>query len=1350
MKRHFLAWVVAVLIIMSAGDAPVAAALVRYVGVDTTSAQGWLDTRKAKPNDQGGTNSYGSDGFVLFEWKRANWDWSASQASKNLTFLPSYISSVTHNFAYGYRNDTVYGQLNDVEVSGANHAGALLSGAGWSGNTMTIVRNGTTASTFTLTVASCYDVAANGPMQVWVSSGGAQVRGDLPFAAGKTQYISFQIGPGSTNIDLVFYGTTTCVSAVLFDGLSAQSYPRTDPTIDTAPSPVTAPGADAPWVIFEIDEGYVDSLVNRFRDGWDGYLGLEARLSKIYTSLYALAGVYNVAVLIYPTHLYDANAWGKSNPVAYDTLHPGLLRTLDFFNARGGSNKIKVFFEMYSTGIVTNQNGHLASLAKPPLYFANRSTDHRAGLSMDVNALAAARSAYPNVLVGARFHEIYGADAAERLMGPNYRFTVDAELMNAVIATCGTSGMKLIWNDSSWLNKAPGTDNQTYGFVYSTSNPPYYESRGGYQGTPDYVAIQNNAESTLGSNMCFMIEKNNYHPTSILEYYSSVVGGSLPSWDHFNLTHYTSHPVKSRASARWGMSIQNWFWGEVSNTLCGRYELRGDMVCPVEILGMYIQQCLREGAKYLEFESTEYYWNCEFSPITTPGFAGYTEGAADFSERLNMKRLKDYLLNYNTATTFPDPKLSNTFDANQQAFIENRIDVSAKNYHQATLGVKWTSAASNFFDFYNDGRSWVQQDANRLPSGVLAGTIDAATRADFNGDGVDELIVVRSLAGTRQAQFYNAWHGLMQSDSALVADNAEGTFKGLVAANLIAATLSAGGVVCDPDELIVIRQSGSTLNLRVYQQTANDGLTQITYSALGDSGNSTQVNAISNATMRSATNFQGACALRNATGRWASGQSQPQYSRLLDRIVFLHKNTYLEVRHLTGGVEKKTNLPVGTVNLSGKAIGCGLNADHAQYDELALVRQPASGTSIIDLYATGDSYKLLGSYPLGTTAEAITHLIGGAKSIPYTIANGQSQPAAPHDANHADWESHANGATPGQVDLQQGSATATIPTITQTYASDGFQALKTTVNSGSGSGTNKAVVQFWPAWQAANATTTHMEFAIRAPAGLVYRVAMQENGGWSYHTSPALTHAVNNGWQTVAVPLASFTPVPNMTTLAQNGRSLGTMKLEVLGYGAGGVAGISGTVYLDHVRLRARPPMAAPYQLTHLNWESSTNGATVGQVDYQGGGATATTPLVTRTQSRQGYQAVASTVYSGPASGWNKASYEFWPSWKSVNPKASTIRYAIRAPQNLVYQLHIQRRIGGTFAYYDGPVMVHTRNNDWEDVAMSTALFNMDLSWLQGQSGELGTVLVDVLGYGAGGNAGISGSVYIDAVEFVQ
>ena len=137
-----------------------------------------------------------------------------------------------------------------------------------------------------------------------------------------------------------------------------------------------------PRLIFEIGEGFENSLVSstRSRNKLDNFTVLDAQLANINAALDPLTTAYNVDVLIYPCHMYNATAPGAlSDPLK--RISPGLLHLFDYFESL---DKIGVFLEVYSSGIMTQQVGpRMGTLPPTPLYNATSRPGY-IGLSIDV------------------------------------------------------------------------------------------------------------------------------------------------------------------------------------------------------------------------------------------------------------------------------------------------------------------------------------------------------------------------------------------------------------------------------------------------------------------------------------------------------------------------------------------------------------------------------------------------------------------------------------------------------------------------------------------------------------------------------------------------------------------------------------------------------------------------------------------------------------------------------------------------------------------------------------------------------------------------------------------------------
>lgn len=567
--------------------------------------------------------------------------------------------------------------------------------------------------------------------------------------------------------------------------------------------------ADRTLLVFEIDEGMPGGLTDAH--GQDPDATMARGLERIHRSLAELTDAYDVAVLVYPTHLYDRGAYHEPGATPIDAIHPRLLDLLRFFHARREEHPIKVMLEIYSSGVGTNQNGELARKAKPPLFA--RGADERDGLAMDLDAAEALARRWPDTLLGLRFHETLGSDVVKHAVG--WRgFYFDPELVRAVIDLCKRRELLLLWSDPHWLAQEPREGSYDT-LVYDPDHKPYIERE-------PFRSLLREARDKLGKNVCFSWANNSFHTTWNLQYLDVSVKPSegtparpIAEYILFDQP-YTAFPPKAWPESRWGMSVQPWFWHELAYTLNGRYFMLGELLCPVEIIGAYVRKGLRERAAVIQFEPVSYFFNMQTWYARDHG-AGH-EGTPDYSERIDLVRLKRWLLDANDPTAPPD-RLEAFFDRDQRRYHENDIAEPPHNYSQATLGLIGASGRMWCYDSYVDGRTLLPDATPRFAGPVFAGDVVATVRGELNGDGIDDLAVVkREAGGGLVLELYNAKSGLLYRDPGIVADTEDGTFYALASLNLVARKVGS----CDPDELLVLRRHPETgrLHPRVYQIAA--------------------------------------------------------------------------------------------------------------------------------------------------------------------------------------------------------------------------------------------------------------------------------------------------------------------------------------------------------------------------------------------------------------------------------------------------------------------------------------------------------------------------------------------------
>lgn len=729
-----------------------------------------------------------------------------------------------------------------------------------------------------------------------------------------------------------------------------------------------------PLLLFEIDEGFPDSMLGKYKDNISE---LNKRLGNIYNSLSELTSKYDVAVLIYPTHLYDRNAYGKAEESPIDRIHPALKHTFDFFKYRNTDKcRITIFLEAYSSGIATNQDGNLSN--KPPAPVKNSPDDKgRLGWAMDVDAIAALKDTYPNLFKGIRFHEVYGSDVAWKVRpeGNKHGFVMDEEVVRAAIDVCHDKKLVLLWSDSNWLVKCPAESGHPI-FVYDEINKPYSMSE-------PYASLQDYAEKRLGSNVCFSWANNNYHTTQNLEFLDSVIKESkpgierpLPNWFYFSMP-FKEFPLKGRPEAKWGMSVQSWFWHELTNVLNARYYLLGENNCPVEIMQSYVLKGIKEGASILQFEPSWYFFN------QTMGYywmhPSTYERSDNNSERMVFKRLKQVLMDPDNPNN-PPADLSLIFDCDQQRFHENCASNPPKNYSQSTLNILKRSDGKTVnasFDFYSSGRRWMRQDEYRYGEWVFDGDVIDIQRIELQGDAVDDILVLkRDKDGKLFIEAYDTNSGLIGTDTELTAPDKDGEFFGMVTANIIPETVGQG----DPDEIIVLRKprSGDILNPRVYKAGLRpDRMVSFEYTPLPDDENISVLQKYLDPSMLRVDGFIDIIGIRTA------GILYEGFTRSLDKIAIIRQNS--------NGTSANT-ISDGKL-ITGRIKGeffTAADINHDFADELLAAKKDSKGISVIIYRITADGFRqienrriiddsIISGKPIAFTSRKTIYLNGGKK-----------------------------------------------------------------------------------------------------------------------------------------------------------------------------------------------------------------------------------------------------------------------------------------------------------------------------------------------------------------------------------
>lgn len=680
-----------------------------------------------------------------------------------------------------------------------------------------------------------------------------------------------------------------------------------------------------PLLLFEIDEGFSTSLLARHANDLPA---LDRRLTSIHRALAPLTRRYEVGVLIYPTFMYESQGRSTGGASPIERVRPALRHTLAFLRTRRAQGRVGVYLEAYSSGVATQQSGELARRPRPSL--TGGPTDRgRPGLSMDLRALAALRAAYPDVLDGIRFHEVYGSDIVFRVSPTEAvrGFALDEQVVRGCVDLCRRTGMRLLWSDSCWLMKSPPTTGEP-SYVYSARHRPYVEAE-------PYRSLQHYAEARLGERVCFAWANNNYHFTPNLEFIGAKIRASrpgvarpVPSWLLFDMP-FRRFPLRGRPRARWGMSIQSWFWHELTNTVNGRYFPLGEMACPPEVLGAYVRKGLREGASVLQFEPSWYFF-AEAPPY--PWMPGPARPEGELAERPALRYLRNLLLAPDGPDAPPD-RLDALFDRDQQRFHENDAASPPRMFASSTLAVLprppyGPRCAVACLQFLSTGPRWRRLNASRLPDYLFAGPLARARRIEVDGDGVDELLAVRN---DGHASVLAAYGDRLADDHSLAASVDGARFAGLTTANLVPRAVGAG----DPDEIVVARRRpDGAVSLRVYRRASGQA-GAIGFTPLDDAESGATLDPFVSASALRAGAFAGIVGLRAAPLLHADGTRPPDRLAVLTRSAAgASASVRMDGRTVT---TRLPGLPAGARGLAFTP----LDADLDGADELCAVWQSA-------------------------------------------------------------------------------------------------------------------------------------------------------------------------------------------------------------------------------------------------------------------------------------------------------------------------------------------------------------------------------------------------------------------------
>ena len=540
-------------------------------------------------------------------------------------------------------------------------------------------------------------------------------------------------------------------------------------------------------LIFEIDEGLgVSELTTIY--GSDR-AALDRALYNISDGLSPLKSKYDVTVLIYPTWHYYAEGFNGQDPSEpLNRISDDLKYVLGFFEEQD----IGVYLELVSSGIDTSQNGEVLDLNKrakplPALHYGGE--EKYEGLSMDMETLAALYRAYPS-FVGVRFHELIGSHDLG-LAGKNHGFVVYEEMLKGIFDCVKETGMKLVWGDHSWNTVVEKDGTPTEGREYWTR----------------WLDL---CIDTVGTENLTLNFSNNGWPVG--QYVN----------DAFRFKNYRG--------ANYGESVQSWFWQELD---CGTMRWRpngtGDLQtkwythaqndCPIELVGAFSLRALKQGAKVIQYEHPQYFFNYNAVGSDAEGvhrpidYAGYYETTPDYSLRLRTKRLIEMLLQPeskdNPSSVLTDYFADNLSDINDY----NVANENAKRYYQTIL----TGVGSDLrvFDTFNSAKGVFEEHSeNRYLPSIFDGAA-WVVRFNLTFSATDEFLLLKEVEGGYVGEFYNYYNGLIQTDLYTFKDNDKGRVVGVIPVNFL--STYENSLEGDPDDMILVRKKDGELSYTAYR-----------------------------------------------------------------------------------------------------------------------------------------------------------------------------------------------------------------------------------------------------------------------------------------------------------------------------------------------------------------------------------------------------------------------------------------------------------------------------------------------------------------------------------------------------
>ncbi|MCX7018549.1 MAG: hypothetical protein WCK47_08465 [bacterium] len=680
-----------------------------------------------------------------------------------------------------------------------------------------------------------------------------------------------------------------------------------------------------PALIFEIEEGFVDELIYRNRLN---PAAMNAALLNVVDALAPLSARYDVSVLIYPVSLYDRNAYGAASPQPIECFHAGMRNALQYFESRFAATGVGVLLEMISSGNDSKQNGNIYSLAPAPLHNTPGAPGVW-GLAFDLETLAAAKAAYPNSLHGVRFHEThYPVTAAGALLSAPY--DIPATLTNPIVDACKAANLKLVWNNSVWLqNNIYQYDQSYYAYVDNGKYTPLMLS-------PRYKPQQDYAVAQLGPSLAMLIANNNYHPAPNINLLTAKATAPLAVWEQFDLP-YADHPLKTYPGLSvWGVSNQSWFWMEAQNTVGGKYYAQGELDCPVESLVAAAREAFAGGAQVVQFE---------------PGWDFFNNGLlsgspADGTPTDKMLRMRAALLN--DTYSGQAPPTAAVWDRNLQRLLANKASDPAAKHFQSTLWVD-RPGGQRLFDFLG-GAVWLEQGGpERVPAVFASGTLLRTAKVSTSGNGMDMVAAIKQGSSGAELHYYQTSGRYVGRDrNNPAAPNASGAVAFVAAANLVQEIKGEG----DPDEILLGRavDDNSTLAIEVCRMSmfiATMRARDIRYAA--------PYKTIQTGYRK--CDVVGLAGLRDQVIDYVATGS-PARTNPLDRFLLLAvegpvRRMRMVVYNATGGVQFSQLLDLTCQQAQVPATTADADSDGA--DELVVLRDATDGSEYMDVYDVGAS-----------------------------------------------------------------------------------------------------------------------------------------------------------------------------------------------------------------------------------------------------------------------------------------------------------------------------------------------------------------------------------------------------------